>query len=344
MRARGINYDTGFSPSGHNTRETFEPAQVEHEMRVIADDLHCDAVRISGGDPERISVSARYAVAAGLEVWFSPFPCDMGVDELRPYFAECADRAEELRKDGAPVVLVNGCEISLFANGFFPGETALERIHNVTHGGPELWAVMPEALGRTAAFLSETAELARARFGGRITYASGTWENVDWRAFDLVAVDAYRDANNRDTFRDQVRGLFQHGKPVVVTEFGSCTYRGAADRGGLGWAVVDWDTQTLTEPLVRDEQEQVRYATELLDVFERLGVDTAFWFTFAGYGLPFHEEPLRDLDMASYGVVRITPYSGTPWERKAVFDTLASSNAGNKAARTSTPVSPNAVG
>ena len=137
-------------------RETFEPAQVEREMRVIADDLHCDAVRISGGDPERISVAARYAIAAGLEVWFSPFPCDMGVEELRPYFAECADRAEELRKDGAPVVLVNGCEISLFANGFFPGASAMERIHNVTHGGPELWAFMPDALGRAAAFLGET--------------------------------------------------------------------------------------------------------------------------------------------------------------------------------------------
>jgi hypothetical protein len=344
VRARGINYDTGFLPSGHNTREAFEPAQVEREMRVIAEDLHCDAVRISGGDPDRIGVAARYAAEAGLEVWFSPFPCDLGADELRPYFVECADRAEELRTDGASVVLVNGCEISLFANGFFPGASVMERIDNAVNGGPEQWAVMPAALGRAAAFLRETAELTRARFGGRITYASGTWENVDWRAFDLVAVDAYRDANNRDTFRDQVRGLFQHGKPVVVTEFGSCTYRGAADRGGLGWAVVDWETRSLKESLVRDEQEQVRYATELLDVFEELGVDTAFWFTFAGYELPFDADPRRDLDMASYGVVKMTPYSGSPWARKAVFDTLASSNAGNRAARTTTPVSPNAVG
>jgi hypothetical protein len=344
MRARGINYDTGFSPSGHNTRETFEPAQVEREMRVIAEELHCDAVRISGADPDRIAVAARYAADAGLEVWFSPFPCDMGAAELRPYFAECADRAEALRKDGASVVLVNGCELSLFADGFFPGASAMERIDNVMNGGPELWAVLPEALGRASAFLAETAELTRARFGGRITYASGTWENVDWRPFDVVAVDAYRDANNRDTFRDQVRGLFQHGKPVVVTEFGSCTYRGAADRGGLGWAVVDWETRSLKEPLVRDEQEQVRYATELLEVFEELGVDTAFWFTFAGYALPFADEPARDLDMASYGVVKMTPYSASPWARKAVFATLASSNAGNRAARTSAPVSPNAAG
>src|SRR5690242_17448163 len=253
MRARGINYDTGFTPGGISTRETFEPSQVEREMRVIADDLHCDAVRISGAEPARISVAAQYAAAAGLEVWFAPLPCDLGVDEMRPYFAECADRAEELRASGASVVLVNGCEISLFAHGFFPGDTAYDRIANVTNGGPELWALMPDALGRAAAFLRETAELTRARFGGRVTYAAGTWEHVDWSVFDVVAVDAYRDAGNAATFRDQVRGLFQHGKPVVVTEFGSCTYRGAGDRGGMGWAVLD-ERRQLKEPLSRDEQ------------------------------------------------------------------------------------------
>jgi len=30
-------------------------------MRVIADDLHCPAVRISGGDPARLSVAAERA-------------------------------------------------------------------------------------------------------------------------------------------------------------------------------------------------------------------------------------------------------------------------------------------
>jgi hypothetical protein len=231
----------------------------------------------------------------------------------------------------------------------------MERIDNVMNGGPELWAIMPDALGRASAFLTETADAARKQFGGPITYASGTWEHVDWRAFDIVACDAYRDGGNRETFRDQVRGLFQHGKPVAITEFGSCTYRGAADRGGLGWMVLDTHTDAdepfINEDLVRDEQEQARYATELLAVFEELGVDSAFWFTFAGYRLPHRAEPRTDLDLASYGVVKMldapatgTRYPGMPWEPKAVFDTLASSNAGNSAATTSAPLRPNATG
>jgi hypothetical protein len=46
-------------------------------MAVIAGDLHCDAVRVSGRDGERLSVAARHAADAGLEVWFSPFPVDL---------------------------------------------------------------------------------------------------------------------------------------------------------------------------------------------------------------------------------------------------------------------------
>jgi len=102
-------------------------------------------------------------------------------------------------------------------------------------------------------------------------------------AFDYVAVDAYRDAGNAATFRDEVGAYFKHGKPVVITEFGTCPYVGAGDKGGLAWAIVDQesDPPRLDGDYVRDEQEQVRYLRELLPVFDDLGIDTAFWFTFA---------------------------------------------------------------
>src|SRR4051794_23452350 len=124
MRGRGITYDTGFFPGGKESRAAFDPETVRRDMRVIADELHCNAVRITGGDPERLSVAGRYAADAGLEVWFSPFPCEMTTEEMLPYFADCARRAEELRRGGADVVFVTGCEVSLFAAGFLPGETA----------------------------------------------------------------------------------------------------------------------------------------------------------------------------------------------------------------------------
>jgi len=56
MRGKGINFDTGILSAGTTTRETFDPEIVRREMRVIRDDLHCTAVRITGGDPNRLEI------------------------------------------------------------------------------------------------------------------------------------------------------------------------------------------------------------------------------------------------------------------------------------------------
>jgi hypothetical protein len=64
--------------------------------------------------------------------------------------------------------------------------------------------------GNHNAFLAEAAEAARGQFGGPLSYASGTWEPVDWSRFDIVGVDAYRDARNTGSFRADLRKRFTH--------------------------------------------------------------------------------------------------------------------------------------
>jgi hypothetical protein len=123
MRARGINYDTGTFPAGQLTRKTFDPGTVRREMTVIAGDLHCDAVRVSGREGERLGMAARHAADAGLEVWFAPFPVDLPPGQLLPFLTDCAQRAETVRQAGAEVVFVTGCEMSAFCGGFLPGDT-----------------------------------------------------------------------------------------------------------------------------------------------------------------------------------------------------------------------------
>lgn len=307
MRARGINYDTGFLPGEDFSRKTFDEAAVRQDMAVIAGELHCDVVRISGGDPERLNIAARCAAQAGLEVWFAPFPVDLSPEELRPFFAECAELAEAVRADGAEVVFVAGCEMSLFCTGFFPGNTYSDRIQAMTSTDRAFWESLGPVQERINGFLAEVAELVRARFGGRLTYASGPWEDVDWRPFDLVGVDAYRAAYNATTFRDELRGHRRHGKPVAVTEFGTCAYQGAGERGGLAWQPP--------AGAVPDEGEQVRYLDELLDAFEEEGVDTALWFTFAAFNTR------KGADLSSYGVV--TMLDETHWEPREVFQAMA---------------------
>ena len=153
-------------------------------MGVIAGELHCTAVRITGGDPGRLAVAAGHAAAAGLEVWFAPFPCEMTTRQLLPYFADCAARAETIRRAGTEVVFVMGCEISMFALGFLPGQTALDRLANLSSDAGGVWATLGQVTAQLDDFLAEAARVVRERFGGKVTYAAAPWESIDWTPFE----------------------------------------------------------------------------------------------------------------------------------------------------------------
>ena len=333
MRGKGINYDTGFLPGEHDSRPDFDPAVVAAEMRIIARELGCTAVRVSGSRPERISIAAQAAAAEGLEVWFAPFPPELTTAELIGLFRDCADRAEQVRREGARVVLVMGCEVTLFNPGFLPGTYFYDRMRRLGTPSPRLYASFALMPRRLNAFLAEASGAVRGRFGGPLTYAAGTWEPVDWSRFDIVSVDAYRDANNAASFRTDLRKQFRHGKPVAATEYGCCPYAGAADKGGLGWDIVDYDEdgggRTLRGEYQRDESEQVRYLQELNQVFTEEGLDLAFWFTFAGYRNTVSADPRHDLDLASYGLVLMladgpgSGYKGLGWRPRLAFEAMA---------------------
>jgi hypothetical protein len=335
MRGKGITYDTGFIHQGVSTHDPFNPDVVKREMRVIRDDLHCTAVRITGGDPDRLEIAATHAAAAGLEVWFCPFTCDLTTDELLDLLADCADRAERLRQQGTEVVFVTGSELSLFTKGFLPGDTLKERADLLTTPD-RLRKHLAEVPARINAFLARAVAVVRARFGGTISYASLPFEGVDWTPFDVIASDAgYRSREIADRYRAGIRAFVAQGqgKPVAITEFGCTTHRGAADKGGRGDLIVEWGGDgrpvRLNGDYTRDEDEQATYLRELLDVFTTEGIDCAFVNTFARYDLPHRGDPREDLDMASYGIVKVLEgrhgdtYPDMPWELKAAFTALA---------------------
>jgi hypothetical protein len=326
MEIRGVNYDVGMALDDVNTRSVFDDAAVRRDMAAIANDLHATAVRISGDDPDRILAAGRHAAAAGLDVWFSPFPYDLDAEQLVAYLTRAAGMADLLRRDsGLDVVLVLGCEMTLFCRGFVPGDGLAGRTATMTD--PRTWATEEGRAPLLAGFQRarevqrRTVAAAREVFGGRLTYASGTWEQVEWDLFDVVSVDAYRDEGNAARYAEELRAYHRFGRPVVVTEFGCCTYRGAADRGGLGWTIVRED-RTIPAEHRRDEAEQVRYLHELDAVFDAERMTGAFWFTFAGFELPHRpDDPAHDLDIASYGLVAVRPDGS--WEPKLAFHALA---------------------
>ncbi|TYB64315.1 hypothetical protein FXF51_21565 [Nonomuraea sp. PA05] len=312
MRGKGIVYDTGIVIGDHDTRQTFDLGAVRHDLQAIARDLHCTAVRIIGSNPGRLEAAAREAVAAGLEVWFSPFTADLTPPELLDLFADCAGRI-----DGTGMVFVAGAEHSLLNRGFLPGDTIGDRVGLLSE--PEtLRAHLGRVPALVNAFLEDAVTVVRERFDGRITYASIPFESVNWELFDIVGVDLYRSAEIADRYRDGVRGLVAQGKPVAITEVGCMTFRGGGDLGARGTEVVRYDGHRpagLSRALARDEGEQAGYLREVMDVFEQEGVDSVFVNTFAQFDMP------GELDAASYGVVRVT--GATSWEPKEAFRLLA---------------------
>jgi len=336
MRANGITYDTGFLRDGVTSREQFDPVVVRRELTVVREDLHCDAVHITGGDPQRLQLAAEIAAELGLEVWFSPYPLELTTDDMLPLFVECAQLAERLRADGAAIVFVTGVEMSIMNKGFTAGVDVNDRLANLL-ADPDLRAQRFTALSdQLNEFLREAVAAVRENFGGRVTYAAVPFERVDWDLFDIVSVELIRSAEVADRFRDGVRSIVAQSKPVAITGFGCASWNGAADVAPRSMEVIEYDDRTgaanrLTRTLTRDEIGQAEYLLELLQIFDEEGVDAAFVFILALYDLPHRPDgdPRDDLDLASLGIVKVLEghnghsYPDLPWEPKAAFHAIA---------------------
>ncbi|MGH3098363.1 MAG: hypothetical protein ACRDMV_20455 [Streptosporangiales bacterium] len=336
MRAKGITYGTGFVRGGANSRAHFDPAVVKRELGIIRDDLRCNAVQITGGDPERLEMAATYAADLGLEVWFSPYPLELTTSEVLSLFTDCAERAERLRQAGAEVVFVTGVELSIMNLGFLPGDSLHERL-DLLFAQPEgRQERIAEVNARLGDFLAKAVPTVRERFHGKLTYCAVPFERVDWTLFDVMSVELIRSAEVADRYREGVRDLVAQGQPVAITGFGTAAWRGASDMAPRAMEIVEYDEDTgepvrLNGDYVRDEAGQATYLREVLEIFDTEGVDSAFVFLFALENYPHRPggDPRADLDLASPGIVKVLEgcggdtYPDMAWEPKAAFAALA---------------------
>jgi len=330
MKLKGINYDVGIEFSQqYISRPEFDPGIVHRELEIIKGDLHCYAVRISGTDPARLLAAAEDALSQDLEVWLSPHLHDKTPQETLEYTVSCAAAAEVLRQQWPRLVFILGCELTWFMQGILKGDNFMERLGNPLS---MLWRLKILGVHNKPlnAFLANANETVRHVFHGQVTYASAPIEAVDWGLFDFVGLDYYRVKENRDTYGQRLRRHFAHGKPVVITEVGLCTYQGAEDKGARGFAIVDpKNMQQLNGHYVRDEALQARELTDMLQVLTGAGVAGTFVFTFVSPALTNSDDPRRDLDMASYSLVKSysdahgSTYPNMPWEPKESFKTVA---------------------
>lgn len=328
LTRRGVVYTL---VAGETPATAWSAERMRADLRAIRDDLHADTVDVTGDGVERLTATAAEAAELGLHIWLQPTLGDVPERDILEHLAETGRFAERLRRQGASVELSVGCEFWLFVPGIIPGDTVFDRIRNLQNGTVD-WAGMQRRLAR---FTAKAAALGRSVFHGRLSYASAPdIDQVDWNLFDVVGIDYYSYFRDREAY---VRELKQHqrwGKPVAITEFGTCTYAGAPEAGGMGWDIVDYDKtppEIKGNPVpVRSERTQAAYVTDLLDVFESMNLYAAMVFEFLTADAPHRpDSPRHDLDMASYGIAKaIQDRPGDPdtdwhWEPKEAFHAVA---------------------
>jgi hypothetical protein len=293
------------------------------DLDVIRSRLHCTAVILIGTDIPRMVAAGRHALEIGLDPWLEPHPINMSHKKMLLSIEATAAAVEELRAEyPGRVTLIVGCEYSVHLNAGLPGGTEMIRMMMIR------WRhYFRGRINRNVnKLLAKAVETARLHFRGPITYASASWEEVDWSAFDFAGVNLYRTANNSevlaDRLREQVRSV---GKPLVITEFGCGAHIGGAQRGPGSFKIVRWFGRhpRLKKGTVRSERVQGAYVCDLIDLWNRNGVHGCFVYTFALRDYPHFEDPRRDLDMASFGVVKVDPDDITRWEPKEAFHEIA---------------------
>ena len=187
--------------------------------------------RVSGADPERLVISGEAALDAGFELGSAP--------SLSPRRGRAGRLSRPLRpasRRASPtlrVTLVLGCELSLFCSANLPGDHHWDRPPPRPHHHGRHPSSTPSPVFRQPSTASlpvrskqrETISAARSptptEVGNRSTGRPST--SSPTASIETVTTQPATETN----FASLV-----HGKPVAITEFGCCTYRRAADRGG----------------------------------------------------------------------------------------------------------------
>lgn len=338
---RGVVYDVGlrFTPESCSV-DSLDTALVAYDMSVIANILRANAVRIEGEDIHRLVAATRIAHSRRLKVLFNPWKMNVGEDEVVSYMAEAAKAAEALRNEGIDLVFVAGCEYSLFNEGVFAGKDINGRLASLMSmgRGKDMAAFqrsLQERYKDLNRILARVSQVVRRNYKGLVSYASGTWEDVDWHLFDIVGVDYYRDRQTAEDYVNGIQRYARHGKPVVVMEVGCCAYRGAARMGSAGHTVLQGTTpdgktgiyQGGTPP-TRDEREQADYVQTQIELLKDTEISGLFVYVFSFPIMPYRPGGL-DQDMTSYAIVKTYPADSDrgrmmpPWEPKEAFYRLA---------------------
>ncbi|MEU4391932.1 hypothetical protein [Kribbella sp. NPDC023855] len=299
------------------------------EIRAIREQLHANWVSVYGSDVGRLRETAEEALRIGLTVSVQPRAFDRPQEDALEQLRQTAVEAEKLRRRYKPeVILVIGCEFMLFTPGIVPGANFFERVEYLTKGEFD----MAELQRKLSTYVATAVKVARSNFTGRITYgAAADLERIDWSLFDIVGLDYYSYHADRAAHAQELAPFRRWNKPIMILEFGCCTFTGAPEMGGMGWEIVDFekDPPEIKPGYYRDEQEQADHLRTMLEVFTEEGFLGAAPYTFISPDAPHRKERRYDEDIAAFSLCKVIrqtssdPASKYRWEPKKSFHAVS---------------------
>lgn len=338
---RGISYDTGSNfatGQGPLSRAVWTTEHMREEIAAIAEQLNANSVTIFGSDFDRLAETVQAAVDHGLHVWLQPRLVDRPQEETLDHIAEGARLAQSFREKGADIRYSIGCVHYLMTPGITPGEKYHNRMGNVFSNNVHHFLKPTGAFDHAEAtlklndFLARAAARARKEFGGELIYSAGPFEDVDWDLVDYIGLTYYYSHHpTRQGYEDELGAYRRWNKPIVISEYGSPAYVGAADRGFMAFDVADRakSPAEIFDGYVRNEQAQADFHLRMLTMFEELGIHSVGIAEFIHPTHPHSEDPKYDLDIASWSLTKtirddfLDYNSDYHWEPKAAYWAIA---------------------
>lgn len=336
MKLKGINYDIGiqfFYGNPESINNVWDKEIFKRELAIIRDELGCNAIRLSGTDEDDMICGTEMVLQAGMDCWVSPHYIDAPLDELERRTKAVAAGAEPLRAKypNNEVVFIYGCELQHFSP-FLPGNNFGERLALImTPEWPKLLAEATEKLGK---FFEKVIPGIREVFGGRVTYTTVTLEPIDWTPFDIVGLDAYKNTNTIPAFMKDLKSYKkiadEQNKEFYCLETGYGCFAECRDVAGANNMSLDLTPEgVLNRVAVRDEKAQADALVDAMEDILSVGACGIFPFTFINGKLTHSEDPLHDLDMIGYSIVKTyedgragSVFEGVNWDPKEVFYAL----------------------
>ena len=250
-----------------NFNRNLDTNTIRNELRIIKEDLGCNAVRLISDSNSKLIEAAEIALKFNLEPWVSNRLFGLNTKGAKKVLRDLAISCEILRKRySTQIIIIVANEPSLdtrFVWRIGPPSTGSKLEHFFsTHRQNEKLDL--------SSFISELAIEVKKYFNGPITLASGPWEKIDWKYFDYIGVNLYINKHNKDIYENLIDEYKGYKKPLVITEFGCCTFKGAADYGGNGWNYASKNN------VVYDKTEQANTIEKCINIFKNKDVEGSF--------------------------------------------------------------------